>query len=697
MAFQFNQLDKIADFDKAMAILEEEYIPNLLEAFVNSPEAKAYVKAHPQEGEYLGDWVGNFVYFGYAYTGTTLPKMKQQDAEEILLDVFPRKVSLMNPDDANSTIPELIAFWQFVQREYKQRNSKKILAFLHKIEPTFTDTMNDPSKFGMAKSFMMSGMQAGFDMTTQAGLDAFQQQYNQQLQEGGAPLPGFPGSSMPMAAGAGQNPLAAYPIPEGVPPEFVALLSQQMGFGAFPGLEHLPSDPQQLAEAIAHHLVESGDVQLDQSAVADALPHLLQELQSAAVQDPFATDPIELPESAIALLQDLDITETTPGTIVKDFETLLAAMGDKGLPVSGKLQHISLKLLGDLNAQMSQPIQLALKRPQQKSYANLHGLCLLLRATGITKVATVGKTPHLQVDPDIYASWQTLNPTEKYFTLLEAWLMRATGEMIGEDRNPMNEGGRVLNGWAYLMDRQKTYKNYNEQQDLNYWPGLHNVALMQMFGWVEINSPKPEAGKGWRIKKVKPLPIGDAIATAAAGVYYQREYGGGFQQNYTQPWGELQPCFQPYFPAWQHNLAAPKQQEHQTGTFIFKVSLDNIWRRLSISSESTLEELSYLILHSVDFDSDHLHLFAYKDGMGRTIEVHHPYDEWHNGPLSDQILVGDLPLEPGMSMDYVFDFGDYWEFSILLEEIQSGKPKRNSDKILESHGEAPEQYPSWDE
>lgn len=693
MAFQFNQLDKIADFDQAMRVLEEEYIPNLLEAFVNSPEAKAYIKAHPQEGEYLGDWVGNFVYFGYAYTGTTLPKMKQQDAEEILLYVFPRKVSLMNPDEANSTIPELIAFWQFVQREYKQRNSKKILAFLHKIEPTFTDTMNDPSNFGMAKSFMMSGMQAGFDMTTQEGVEAFQQQYNQQLQAGGSPLPGFP---MPMAAGAGQNTLAAFPIPEGVPPEFVALLSQQLGFGPVPGLEGLPSDPEELIDAIAHHLVESGEVELDDAA-DNSGSSFLQQLQTETLQRAVANQGIELSESAIALLQDLEITETTPGTIVKDFETLLAAMEGKGLPVSGKLLHISLKLLGDLNAQMSQPIQLALKRPQQKSYANLHGLCLLLRATGIAKVVTVGKTPHLQVDPDVYASWQMLNPTEKYFTLLEAWLLRATGEMIGEDRNPTNEGGRLLNSWPTLRDQHPTYKNYGEQQNLNYWPGLHNVALMQMFGWVEINSPKPESGKGWRIKKVKPLPIGDAIATATFRAYYEQNYIWGSQQDYTQPWGELRPYFQPYFPEWQNNLATPKQHEHQTGTYIFKVSLGNIWRRLSISSESTLAKLSGLILDAVDFDSDHLHLFAYKDAMGRTIEVHHPYDEWHDGPLSNQILVGDLPLEPSMTMNYVFDFGDYWEFSILLEEIQSGKPKRNSDKILESHGEAPEQYPSWDE
>jgi len=38
--------------------------------------------------------------------------------------------------------------------------------------------MNDPSRFGMAKSFFMMGQAAGFDMTTQEGAEAFMNWYN---------------------------------------------------------------------------------------------------------------------------------------------------------------------------------------------------------------------------------------------------------------------------------------------------------------------------------------------------------------------------------------------------------------------------------------------------------------------------------------------------------------------------------------
>ena len=84
----------------------------------------------------------------------------------------------MSPDDADDAIPELIAFWQFLKREYQFSSADAILEYLHELEPNFRDIMNDTSKFGMAKSFFMMGQKAGFDMSTQEGLNAFTLHYN---------------------------------------------------------------------------------------------------------------------------------------------------------------------------------------------------------------------------------------------------------------------------------------------------------------------------------------------------------------------------------------------------------------------------------------------------------------------------------------------------------------------------------------
>ncbi len=102
-----------------------------------------------------------------------------------------------------------------------------------------------------------------------------------------------------------------------------------------------------------------------------------------------------------------------------------------------------------------------------------------------------------------------------------------------------------------------------------------------------------------------------------------------------------------------------------------------------------------MILQSVNFDSDHLDRFSYKNQVGRTVEISHPYAD--SSPSTDEVRIGDLPLHEGASMTYIFDFGDWWEFNVQLEKIQTDDSRTNHKAILESHGEAPPQYPDWDE
>jgi len=689
MTFDIRLLDNL-DYDDAEPLLHD-YIEGLISQFAESPEGEAYAQDHAE----FGGWIGTFTEIAYLYDGFTLSKMTKNDVATVMEHQLPRKVTLLDPSEAEDAIPELVAFWNFLKREYKLRSAGAIAKYLASIESKFAHWMFDPSRGGIAKNFLMQGMQAGFDMTTQEGLEAFQQQYNEQIQETGTPPPGFPTlAGLPMPAAPGQNPLAAYPIPEGIPPEFVALLSQQFGFGPVPGLEHLPSDPNQLAEAIAQHLVNSGEVILQGDLEAEEEGFSFTEAFQADMLERAVEDLQEgLSEEVIDQLQQLTITPTEPGTIVQDFDTLLEAIGDRGLPVSGKLHHFTLKILEDLNRRLSQPIEIAMQRPQQKTYSNLHGLYLLLRVTGIAELSSEGKTTYLKRNPDVFAAWQTLNPTEKYFNLLEAWLIRADPELLGDRRDFMKEGTRVLRSWPDLMKKSQTYKNYNEQDMLSYWPGLHNLALMKMFGWVEVQSGKPEAGRGWRIKKIAQLPVGHAMAAVALNGFYHQGFRWVTEQDYRQPWGELQPYFQPYFPEWQNSLPAYPAPGHRMGTYIFKSSLGKIWRRLAISSEATLEDLGDLIRASVDFDSDHLDRFSYKDPVGRTVDIDHPFLDGRGIAFTDEVAVGDLPLKPGMTMTYLFDFGDRWEFDVVLEEIQPDLPPHTDGEVLEQHGKAPEQYP----
>jgi hypothetical protein len=63
--------------------------------------------------------------------------------------------------------------------------------------------------------------------------------------------------------------------------------------------------------------------------------------------------------------------------------------------------------------------------------------------------------------------------------------------------------------------------------------------------------------------------------------------------------------------------------------------------------------------------------------------------------VTTEVRVGELPLQPGDKMIFLFDFGDNWEFDVQLEEIQPPNAKIKKPKILERRGEAPSQY--WNE
>lgn len=109
----------------------------------------------------------------------------------------------------------------------------------------------------------------------------------------------------------------------------------------------------------------------------------------------------------------------------------------------------------------------------------------------------------------------------------------------------------------------------------------------------------------------------------------------------------------------------------------------------------TLAEFSNLILQSVNFDCDHLDMFRYKNQIGRTVDISHPYADGY--PSTDEVCIGDLPLQEGTSMTYIFDFGDWWEFNIQLEKIDTDDLRTDYGAIVESKGSAPPQYPDWED
>ena len=412
---------------------------------------------------------------------------------------------------------------------------------------------------------------------------------------------------------------------------------------------------------------------------------------------------MKLTEEQEQILHQQVITGDQPGSVLRDFGMLLEYLGNEKVPAGGKYNLLPIKAIDILDQRLTRPLRLKLTRPQLRSHPYLQGLQLLLRATGLSRVDGVGSKAQLVLDPEMFARWKRLNFTEQYFTLLEAWLYFGQPETHGGGSSWRESlVMSALQTWRWMPPKgfHSTPKKSAEQSILGMFRNNYQLALMDLFGLVAVDHPQKPVHP-WGPTGVSHLPFGDAVFTLLGERLNFRgeidEEDTGEEEYEDNPlsapdFGIWQRLFQPYFPEWRENLV-PLPIPEREGLFIFRVSLGDIWRRIAIPSTKTLEELAGWILKSVDFDDDHLYEFTYRDRLNRTVQVLHPNME--EGPWTDQVLIGTLPLEPGESMKFVFDFGDNWKFDVRLESIEP-LPKKAKAKILEQHGEAPDQYPHHD-
>ncbi len=178
MTFDIHQ--KIFDADGLpLECVAREYQDELVNLFEQSPERQAL-----QEEGFRGRWAGIMLDLGQNYLGVTPPKMSAKDMREILFDLIPLKISAL-AEQAPEIIRELQAFWSFLQREFHLTNAAPCLTvFNGEATQRLKEEMSNPAHFGMAKSFVMAGLERGFDMRTQEGADEWMRTYNAELAVG---------------------------------------------------------------------------------------------------------------------------------------------------------------------------------------------------------------------------------------------------------------------------------------------------------------------------------------------------------------------------------------------------------------------------------------------------------------------------------------------------------------------------------
>ena len=310
---------------------------------------------------------------------------------------------------------------------------------------------------------------------------------------------------------------------------------------------------------------------------------------------------------------------------------MLDLVGDGGLRVSESRGAIYAKRLSEINEQLTRSLEADYKRLTQKAFPTIAGLNLLLRAAALVRIDRTGTHPRMERNEDIVASWHALNSTEQYMSLLEAWLNRADERTIFEKSGtrPMTSLLEILRFIQKIPPTGWDLDDGDRESTLRYGPGSAGLALMWLFGLVDLEERGTEAGEPWTV---------DRIALPAFGKTLLRRW------------------------------------------------------RMAVPGAAPLDALSTCLLRAAQFDRDHLYCFRYEDPYGHQQRVNDPRG-FLDPPFADEVRVGDLPLRPGTELTYRYDFGDRWEFDLTLDAVGPDDVTADEPTILDAEGDPPEQYP----
>jgi hypothetical protein len=167
----------LVDGDERISEAEQAYYDRAYDLFSKSNEAKQVVDGFGDLG-----WFRTLLDFGLNYRGEIVDQMTIASVEDFVFDYTVRKVST-EPEKAAWIVFELTKFWEYLDRVFELPDAKSIIQWLKTdgMVESLEEDLSDPQNYDMAKSLVMAGKNAGYDMTSQEGIAEFMAAYNRSL------------------------------------------------------------------------------------------------------------------------------------------------------------------------------------------------------------------------------------------------------------------------------------------------------------------------------------------------------------------------------------------------------------------------------------------------------------------------------------------------------------------------------------
>ncbi|HEY3648590.1 MAG TPA: hypothetical protein VGL33_11515 [Streptosporangiaceae bacterium] len=105
------------------------------------------------------------------------------DLRELLLQIYPRKITAFDADDTEDTIPAVRDFLAYLAErgEIPESTARALERELDEVAPRFTEAMMDPANWGMAGSLVHAMAAEGVDLGDQAAVNRWISHYNAHL------------------------------------------------------------------------------------------------------------------------------------------------------------------------------------------------------------------------------------------------------------------------------------------------------------------------------------------------------------------------------------------------------------------------------------------------------------------------------------------------------------------------------------
>ena len=143
----------------------------------------------------------------------------------------------------------------------------------------------------------------------------------------------------------------------------------------------------------------------------------------------------------------------------------------------------------------------------------------------------------------------------------------------------------------------------------------------------------------------------------------------------------------------------PPSAAAATTLYRFHVTLEwkpDVWRRIEMRADQTLEDLHYAIQDAFGWDDDHLYSFYLnREAFDPKAEYCSPYADC--GRHVSSYRLENVPLKPRKKLLYLFDYSDELRHTVTLEAIiADGVEKRKKyPRVTERHGRNVPQYQVW--